>query len=163
MNQSAIPSRTQGGAALITALVMMTIMTLLAITSMGTNTLEEKMASNAQEVNRAFQTAETGLAKVLDRNDAFDTANQVDDMGTPFDLSDDVYDFTDSDTDVGDEYHAETVYQAEFRQKTVPKRSAKGWNRAIYSFYHFDLSATGTTFSGVSTTLHAGAYQVGPK
>lgn len=163
-NQFSILNKGQSGAALITALVMMTIMTLLAITSMGTNTLEEKMAANSQEVNRAFQTAATGLQRVLDDNDAFDTNNKVDDNGTPFDLSDDIYDFTASDnTFSGTHYDAETVYQAEFRQKTRPKRSADAWNAEIYSFYHFDLSASGELPSGISTTLHAGAYQVGPK
>jgi len=162
-NKLALPNNRQDGAALITALVMMTIMTLLAITSMGTNTLEEKMAANSQEVNRAFQTAETGLQRVLGDNNAFDTNNKVDDNGTPFDLGDDIYDFTDTDTDLGDEVGLDTVYQAEFIQKTPPKRSADGWNAEIYSFYHFDLSASGQTISGISTTLHAGAYQVGPK
>ncbi|MFP6780947.1 MAG: PilX N-terminal domain-containing pilus assembly protein, partial [Gammaproteobacteria bacterium] len=83
----------QRGAALITALVMLTIMTLLAISSMSTNTLEEKMASNAQQVERAFHTAETGLQMVLADNNAFDTNNNVNNNNTPFNMSDDVYDY----------------------------------------------------------------------
>ena len=163
MMHRSIHMHSQRGAALVTSLVLLTIVTLLAITSMGTNTLEEKMAANSQEVNRAFQTAETGLEKILADDDAFDTNNKVDDNGTPFIPDDDIYDFTDQDLDVGDEYHAETVYAAEFRQKTVPKRSAEGWNAEVYSFYHFDLTATGVTAAGISTALYAGAYQVGPK
>jgi Tfp pilus assembly protein PilX len=162
MKQAHRIAHSQTGAALITALVLLTIMTLLAVTSMGTNTLEEKMAANAQETNRAFQTAETGLQLVLADDAAFDTNNKVDDNGTPFVRDDDVYDFTGSDPNVGD-YNADTVYTGEFRQKTPPKRAAKSWNAETYSFYHFDLSARGATQSGASTTLHAGAYQVGPK
>ena len=176
----------QRGAALITALVMLTIMTLLAISSMSTNTLEEKMASNAQQVERAFHTAETGLQMVLADNNAFDTNNNVNNNNTPFNMSDDVYDYganADGQRDtIGEEavvgytgsgiaYRTRTTYRANFRQKTPPKRSADGWNAEIYSCDHFDLAATGdirTPFPaddpiGISTTLHAGAYQVGPK
>lgn len=161
MNDESMILRNQRGAALVTALVLLTIVTLLAITSMGTNTLEEKMAANSQEVNRAFQTAETGLAKVLADDTAFNTNNKVNDGGTPFDPTDDVYDFTAIDTDVGDQYHAETEYTANFRQKTIPKRGT-GWDTTM-AFYHFDLGATGTTQSGVRAAVHAGAYQVGKK
>ncbi len=168
MNDFSIAARRQHGAALVTALVMMTIMTLLAITSMSTNTLEEKMAANSQEVNRAFQTAETGLARILADDNAFDTANSVDDNGTPFNRADDVYDYVITDTVVATHYSAQTRYTAEYRQQTPPKRGS-GWDTSM-SFYHFDLGATGATniglstaSTGVSTALHAGAYQVAKK
>jgi len=150
----------QSGAALVTSLILLTVVTLLAITSMSTNTLEEKMASNSQEMNRAFQTAETGLAKILADDDAFNTTNSVDDNGTPFDPSDDIYDYTTTDSAVGP-YTAETVYNAEFRQKTIPKRGT-GWDTSM-AFYHFDLGSRGITETGVSAEHHAGAYQVGKK
>lgn len=150
----------QQGAALVTSLILLTVVTLLAITSMSTNTLEEKMASNSQEMNRAFQTAETGLAKILADDDAFNTTNSVDDNGTPFNPTDDIYDFTSTDNDVGP-YSADTVYTAEYRQKTIPKRGT-GWDTSM-AFYHFDLAARGITASGVTAAHHAGAYQVGKK
>ncbi len=152
--------RYESGAALVTALVLLTVVTLLAITSMSTNTLEEKMASNSQEVNRAFQTAETGLAKILVDDSAFNTTNSVDDGGTPFDPTDDVYDYTFTDSNVGD-YTAETIYTAQYRQKTIPKRGT-GWDTSM-AFYHFDLAARGITMTGVTAEHHAGAYQVGKK
>ena len=52
----------QHGAVLVTALVFLVILTLLGITSMSTNTLEERMAGNSQDINRAFQAAESGLS-----------------------------------------------------------------------------------------------------
>ncbi|MDA0822197.1 MAG: PilX N-terminal domain-containing pilus assembly protein [Proteobacteria bacterium] len=148
------------GAALVTSLVLLTVVTMLAITSMGTNTLEEKMAANSQEVNRAFQTAETGLQKVFEDSDAFNIVNLVDDNGTPYDPSDDIYDYEFSDNDVGP-YSADTEYAAFFRQKTIPKRGS-GWDTKA-AFYHFDVVANGETESGASTILHAGAYQVGKR
>ena len=150
----------QRGAALITALVFLTVLTLLAIASMGTNTLEEKMAANAQEVNRAFQTAETGLRLAFDDDTAFNTTNALDDNGTPFNPADDIYDFSGVDADVGD-YSADTQFAAYFQQKTIPQRGS-GWDTSM-AFYHFDLISRGDTETGASTTLHAGAYQVGKK
>ncbi len=150
----------QHGAALVTALVMLTILTLLALTSMNTNTLEEKMAANSQEVNRAFQTAETGLALALTDDDAFNTINTVDDNGTPFNSDDDIYTFNQEDNAVGS-YSAATQFSAWFRQKTTPKRGS-GWDTSM-AFYHFDLVSRGATQSGASTVLHGGAYQVGKK
>lgn len=149
----------QRGAALATALVLLTIMTILALTSMGTNTLQEKMASNAQEINRVFQTAETGLNLGLTDDTAFNTNNYLDDNGT-FDPSDDTYAFTQSTT-VGTGYTNTAEYNAWFRNKTAPKRGS-GWDTSM-AFYHFDLISRGSAQSGISTTLHAGAYQVGKK
>ena len=160
MKHRSIASRNQSGAALVTALVLLTIVTLLAITSMGTNTLEEKMAANSQEVNRAFQTAETGLRLAFADDTAFNTGNALDDNGTPFNPADDIYDFSGTDTGVGD-YSADTDFGSYFRQKTIPKRGS-GWDTTM-AFYHFDLVSKGRTESGASTTLHAGAYQVGKK
>ena len=55
---------TQTGAVLFTALVMMVLMTLLAVTMMGNTAMDEKMAQNSQDKNRAFQGAETGLSLI---------------------------------------------------------------------------------------------------
>ena len=150
----------QTGAALMTALVMLTVVTMLALTSLGTNTLEEKMASNSQEVNRAFQTAETGLKKAFDDDDAFNIVNLVDDNGTPYDPTDDIYDYSEMDIPVGP-YVADTDFAAYFRQKTIPKRGS-GWDTSM-AFYHFDVISNGETQTGASTILHAGAYQVGKR
>lgn len=159
MSHSHIHHGRQQGAALVTALVMLTVVTMLALTSLGTNTLEEKMASNSQEVNRAFQTAESGLQIAFADDDAFNIVNLVDDNGTPYDPTDDIYDFADSE-DVG-LYNAETDFAAFFNQKTIPKRGS-GWDTSM-AFYHFDVISNGETQTGASTILHAGAYQVGKR
>ena len=154
----------QQGAALVTALVLLTILMLLALTSMTTNTLEEKMAANAQEVNRAFQAAESGLSLALRNVGAFNYNNTVDDQGT-FDKGDDVYDFESPEIDLGT-YGAKTQYRAWFREKkTGGIRAAKAWDVGN-AFYFFDLSSTGSTggpANAVSTRVRAGAYQVGPE
>lgn len=143
----------QQGAVLITALMFLVILTLLALTSMNTNTLEERMAANSQDINRAFQTAETGLELAMSDDDAFTTSNTEDLDGT----ASDPYDK--SMTGIGD-YDAEVEYNAVYRQKTRPPRGSK-WDQS-FALYHFDLSATGRTAGGATTTVHGGAYQVGP-
>ena len=58
------------GAALITSLVLLTVLTLLSISVMSTSRLQMTMASNVQTSNNAFQLAEsaadTFLAQALD-------------------------------------------------------------------------------------------------
>ena len=147
----------QQGAALFTALIMLVLMTMLGLSTLTTSTLEERMASNSQEVNRAFQAASTGLQLVFNDENAFDTTLTVAADGT----ADDTYDVT--DTSIGGSgsyaYNASTTYNSVFRQSTKPPRGS-GWD-STYAYYHFDLSAIGSTDSGASSSLHAGAYQVG--
>lgn len=150
-----IPARQQG-AILITALIMLVILTLLGLSSISTTTMEERMSANSQDISRAFQAASTGIAKVFNDEAAFATVNTISTDG----VSGDPYDKSASVGAGGtNSYGATTKYNSVYRQMTVPPRGS-GWD-ATYGFYHFDLSASGNTDSGATTTLHAGAYQVG--
>ena len=51
----------QSGAVLIIGLIMLLVLTLIGATSMGTSTLEEKMAGNTRDRTIAFQAAESAL------------------------------------------------------------------------------------------------------
>lgn len=51
----------QDGAILITALLILLLLTLFGISTMDTNILEEKMAGNMRDRNSAFQSAESAL------------------------------------------------------------------------------------------------------
>jgi len=146
MMKSSVASR-QNGAALITALIFMVMLTMLALGSMNTNTLEERMAANSQEINRAFQTAESGLEMAFEDAKSFSLSNTE---ANPY---------TSSTTSVG-AYNAGTDFRVVYREATAPKRNASGWD-SKFAFYHFDVTSTGRTASGASTTIHAGAYQVG--
>ena len=68
-------SRGQRGAALIMALVILLILTILGVTAMSTSSLEQKMAGNIQDLTRAFQAAESGVDRILDNTTSFDTSN----------------------------------------------------------------------------------------
>lgn len=62
----------QRGAVLVVSLIVLLLLTILAITASNTATLQERMASNAQEANVAFQAAESGLSSMT--NPLQDTA-----------------------------------------------------------------------------------------
>lgn len=53
--------RGQTGAALITSLIFLTVLTILGMSTLGTALLESRMAGNARDRNLAFQAAEIGL------------------------------------------------------------------------------------------------------
>jgi len=53
--------RRQRGAALVVALIMLLVMTVLGITAMQMTRMEERMAGNSRDLNLAFQGAEAGL------------------------------------------------------------------------------------------------------
>lgn len=55
----------QRGIALAVALVFLVVLTIIGITAMQTNVLEQRMAGNIQTSNNAFQAAESGIAKAL--------------------------------------------------------------------------------------------------
>jgi type IV pilus assembly protein PilX len=55
------PYAAQSGAALITGLVILAIMTLIGISSLRSVTLDERMSRNLLDTNSAFQAAEAGL------------------------------------------------------------------------------------------------------
>jgi len=144
--------KSEAGAALITALIFLVIMTLLALTSMNTTTLEEKMAANSQEINRVFQAAETGLARAYNDDAAFNTSHTT---ATPY---------WPAATDIGppdDSYNATMRYKAVFVQATKPPREAM-FEVGTAQAYHFDFEANASAQSGTAQTLNQGAYQIGP-
>lgn len=60
------PKSKQQGAALVVGLIVLLIMTLLGVSSMGSATLELKMANNLQTHNYAFQAAQSTAALITD-------------------------------------------------------------------------------------------------
>lgn len=58
------PSR-ETGAALVVSLVILLILSVIGISALMGTALESKMAGNVQEMNRAFQAAETGIDNAI--------------------------------------------------------------------------------------------------
>jgi len=144
--------KSQQGAALITALVILVIVTMLGLAGMTNNTMNEKMAANAQEANRAFQTAEAGIEK------AFSSPTSSFSLTTPF-TPPSATPFETSGTDL---YGAKATFTVTYVQETAPKRGL-GWD-SNYTAYHFDIGSEGTTTnSEARASLHSGTFQIGNK
>jgi len=62
---AAFTVRKQQGAALITSLMFLVVMTLLVISAMSGNIMEERMAGNSRDRNVAFQAAEAALRDAM--------------------------------------------------------------------------------------------------
>ncbi len=54
-------SNKQSGAVLVVSLIILLLLTMLGVTSMESTVLQEKMAGNSNDYNRALQAAEAGL------------------------------------------------------------------------------------------------------
>ena len=65
--------RAQRGATLIITLVMLVLITLISVSSMRTSTMDEKMAGNARDRDKAFQAAEAAVQQclMLIKNDTY--------------------------------------------------------------------------------------------
>ncbi|MEY4562601.1 MAG: hypothetical protein RLZZ618_1878 [Pseudomonadota bacterium] len=74
---SSRPARTQRGAVLIIALIMLVLVTMVSLTVIRSATLEEKMAGNARDRDKAFQATEAALRICLARlmDDSYVGAN----------------------------------------------------------------------------------------
>lgn len=61
VGQSNVARLQQQGAALITSLIILLVMTIIGITSMQTTTMDEKMVGNMRDLSIALQAAESAL------------------------------------------------------------------------------------------------------
>mgnify|MGYP001817162816 CR=1 FL=1 len=138
----------QTGAVLIVSMIFLIVLTLLAVSSMNTTSLEEKMASNQQESINAFQAAETGLAQALADLNSYDLT------GT----------YSVAPADVGDNDQLATEYETDFLGVSAPPlvlNDPELLNSiSCFETANFDLISTGSTNSGVAVTVHGGAWQL---
>ncbi len=140
----------QRGAVLVTALVFLVIMTLLGITAMSTNTLEERMAGNSQDINRAFQAAESGLRSAFSSDTAF--------AGTTAG-----YTISEQDNDLGD-YSADWEFEVRFRDSediSGFQDIGEAISSSTFRWYYSDVESGGSTESGASAQVVAGARALG--
>jgi len=140
----------QQGIVLITALVFLVILTLLGITSLSTNTLEERMAANFQDINRAFQAAESGISVAFNSGNAFTGTTEG---------------YTSSAAgDALGNYGADMSFTSEYRTsmdisgyQDIVLASDEG----LFKWYYYDLRSTGSTQSGASSVVGTGAKVLG--
>lgn len=117
----------QAGTTLIVAMIILLVLTILGVTTMNTTSLQERMAHNTQETNRAFNAAETGLETAFSNMANFSLATSNANSGT---------------LNAG-AYTSGANFTTTFRQCTPPQRSPVGCDVDNCGAWHFDTQSTG--------------------
>lgn len=141
-NHAPAPPGRQQGVALISALVILVILTILGVTALSTTSLEQRMAVGVQEAQRAFEAAESGLQKTMNTPGAFDL----------YATNESQYSFGSATAEVATDFHG----------WSDPPRGS-GYSAINFSSAHFKASSTGAGANGAKTTVEAGMYQITPK
>lgn len=98
--------RGERGATLIVSLIVLLVLTLIGVAGMNTSVMQERMAVNSQNSNRAFQAAESTVRSLLDDVYANDLTLLRDSMQNSSGLSDRVTMTIDSGKGVSGSYQA---------------------------------------------------------
>lgn len=146
MRTSHLPTRyAQTGAVLITALVILLVLTLLGVTALSSTAMEQRMAGNSMTSTLAFEAAESGLASST---------------GTAVSLSS----VTTANYSFGGGRSGSQV-QTGFKGYSVPKRTSNStevYSQTAFNFANFDQVSTGTA-ADARAVLHQGMRQLIPK
>ncbi|MFT5173345.1 MAG: type II secretory pathway pseudopilin PulG [Gammaproteobacteria bacterium] len=134
----------QQGAVLIVSLILLVVLTLLGVSVMNMTQLEERMASNSQEVIQAFQSAETGLSQAYDNPGVWNPLAPLAEVPA-----------ANIPSNVGRTDQA--GYEVNFVTSTGPP---PGYDVSQYQTAHFDFRSTGTANSGFTTQLNGGGFRV---
>lgn len=133
--------RSQSGAALVVALVLLVALSLMAISSMNTATLDLIMAGNEQYRSQAFVAAEAGVEQAF--------------------LDDTLYDSTADSAEVtgtsgGGTFEYQVTRPNAGKVETTPSNNSFGTFGAV----HFRVTSTGTSQRGTTTTVTQELYEV---
>jgi len=142
----------QRGAALLVGLVLMMVLTILAISTMRTATVELAMAGNAQYHQKARQLAEAGIADTLDRisNDVYSPVADATVQGVW------INNIANGNLDPvsGDTYSVDIRY---LNEGSPPAGSSQG-NEEMTAYF-FELQSTGRTAArNARSVLRQGFY-----
>lgn len=137
----------QEGTALVVALVLLLVLTVIGLQGMRSTSVEENMAGNSQEAVRAFQAAESGLAsasrEILERVNANDFDPPAATVGTGASAL----------------THDPNVTFVDFKQPGV----GTGYDPKDFQAILFEAESVGTTAGNVERTHVAGYYRIVPK
>jgi len=142
-NLQTLGGRSQRGAALVVGLILLMVLTLLAVSSMNSASLEYIMAGNEQYHSNAFQAAEAGIAQGMSQgvfNPA--AATQV----------------VNGNNTASDTYVANIVPQLGGAALPGPWETSQGQ----YSSYDFEIQSTGTSTRGASALNVQGVTVIAP-
>lgn len=132
----------EAGAALVTSLAILLILTILGIAAMRTSSIEERMAGNIQDSTLAFTAAESGLVKALNEPGGVSLTTDV----------------TKNYTIGSSTVKATTA----FKQFSPPKRGS-GYSNKDFDSANFDQNSEASTPGGAKSAMHRGVSQIVPK
>lgn len=140
----------QRGMALVVALIILMVLTILGITAMSTSSLQEKMAGNVQEQSKAFQHAESGVNTLLN-----DTTVELD-INTPAEKN---YSYT----------YGTARVRVEFIQKSEVSTDASRpsaiedmYGKGGFKKFHFQIKSRGASNTGAEAIGEQGVMRVIP-
>jgi hypothetical protein len=121
----------QSGAALVIALLMMIMLTLIGLASIFTSTFEMRLSGNKRGSTDAFYAADSGIQVVMARIDNFNLeTNYVGDQYNPF-----------TDSSNPNPTKAKAVIHHNTDQHGSPRGA--GFSATNFEFEHFLISSTG--------------------
>ncbi|MCK5832023.1 MAG: pilus assembly PilX N-terminal domain-containing protein [Methylococcales bacterium] len=150
-HSSHLKANSQKGAVLVVSLLFLLIMTILGVSTMSTNVLEEKMVGNSRQLRIAFQAADSCNSRLVVENN--------------FTFEDTWEDAWESATNMGHGSAKNAAsYSAErkFIMDTSPSRNS-GYSAIKFRASHNEYRCTGSGASGAQVVLRQGVYQITPK
>ena len=139
MNRNSLKGN-QRGAALVMALAVLVLLTILGISAMKSSTLEYRMATSIQDKSTAFQAAESALSESMA------TVSLNPNKASTYDY----YGKTGVKAQVTTGYSGSSDSNATRSEK--PDGTGTKW-------YHFDQTSVATLDSGATTTIQSGFKQ----
>jgi len=131
----------QSGAALVVGLILLVVLTLMALASMNTASLDLIMVGNEQFRSRAFATAETGIELAI-ANTKFDTSTDPP--------------ITSGTTSAGDTYSYQITRPTAGAVQNPPSGNSEGTFGAVY----FQVKSTGKSKRNAVTDSTQELFQV---
>jgi type IV pilus assembly protein PilX len=139
------PPPAQRGAALVIGLVLLVVLTLLAVSSMNSASLEFIMAGNEQYRANAFQAAEAGIEQTIFQG----TFSTTDLNGKPYGPGQN-----------GNDTWTSVVNTPVAASAMDPPPN---YDQDKFSTYHFEIVSTGTSTRGANAVNTQGVMVVSPK
>jgi type IV pilus assembly protein PilX len=137
----------QNGAALIVALLLLLVLTILAVAGMNSASLELTMAGNEQYRQNSFQAAETGIATAL-INGVFNPATASEAIATNVKVTGSTSDFY------------TTTINNQMSGNAQPAVYGYAWD--AFSTYHFQIQSAGSSARNSSLNTIQGIAVIAP-
>ena len=159
------PLSGQEGSAILYAIIMLVLLTLLGISSINTTTIEQAIAQNDMLYKISFYAAESGREYVPPNTVLYHALNVTKDAGLQFPNADGLDNDSDGSIDEADErmvlnstqsFDGGVVYDG----PSQPPRGS-GYDVGIYKAHRYTITANGYSTRNTERSVEAGFYRIG--